>query len=350
MKIMHIASNSINYPNKFVPIYSKMIDENLYNSKHDFYYIGDNSNLDGSLLKSVVSNSFFSGFKLLFKFRKYDKIIFHSIPASKVAIIISMFLFLFRNTSLVVWGGEIHHKNDNIKSIRNLIMPFFEKAFIKGCQDFITYIKTDFEFIKNNINSRAKFIDLGGFYPSNLIKNDVSKLRSEQHNNSKLNVLIGSSALSRNNHFQLIDKISLFDSSFLNVIIPLSYGDKQYAEKVKSYAIEKIGFNSVTPIFDFIPFDDYLELLKKIDIAIFDHKDQQGMGNIRYLIGIGKKVYLNKNSSSYEYLNSLGFIVFDNNEINLDVSTYRKNINLAQKLFSYELSISKQRKYFEKKL
>jgi len=39
------------------------------------------------------------------------------------------------------------------------------------------------------------------------------------------------------------------------------------------------------PLVDFIPFDEYLNLLAKVDIAIFNHKRQQTMGNITTLLG-----------------------------------------------------------------
>ena len=39
------------------------------------------------------------------------------------------------------------------------------------------------------------------------------------------------------------------------------------------------------PLVDFMPFDEYLNLLAKVDIAIFNHKRQQAMGNTTILLG-----------------------------------------------------------------
>lgn len=41
-----------------------------------------------------------------------------------------------------------------------------------------------------------------------------------------------------------------------------------------------------------MPFEEYLGLLAKIDIAILNHKRQQAMGNITTLLGLGKKYIL----------------------------------------------------------
>ena len=46
-----------------------------------------------------------------------------------------------------------------------------------------------------------------------------------------------------------------------------------------------------------MPFNQYLEFLGKIDIAIFNHRRQQGFGNAITLLGLGKKVYLNSVST-----------------------------------------------------
>ena len=41
-----------------------------------------------------------------------------------------------------------------------------------------------------------------------------------------------------------------------------------------------------------LPLSDYLKILGKIDIAIFNHERQQAVGNITSLLGLGKKVYI----------------------------------------------------------
>lgn len=45
----------------------------------------------------------------------------------------------------------------------------------------------------------------------------------------------------------------------------------------------------MNPIVDFMDFNEYINFLSTIDIAIFNHKRQQGMGNIITLLGMGKK-------------------------------------------------------------
>ena len=65
------------------------------------------------------------------------------------------------------------------------------------------------------------------------------------------------------------------------------------------------------PLIEFMPFKDYLELLGKIDIAIFNHNRQQAMGNITTLLGLGKKVYVRSNETPWKMFNKLQIKVYD---------------------------------------
>jgi len=55
-----------------------------------------------------------------------------------------------------------------------------------------------------------------------------------------------------------------------------------------------------------MPFDQYLNFLNIVDIAIFNHKRQQAMGNIITLLGIGKTVYVRKEVSHSSLLVGIG--------------------------------------------
>jgi dTDP-N-acetylfucosamine:lipid II N-acetylfucosaminyltransferase len=61
----------------------------------------------------------------------------------------------------------------------------------------------------------------------------------------------------------------------------------------------------------------YLNLLNTIDIAVFNHRRQQGAGNIVHLLGFGKKVYLRPEVSTWRMLTALGVEVYDTRNIEL---------------------------------
>ncbi len=72
------------------------------------------------------------------------------------------------------------------------------------------------------------------------------------------------------------------------------------------------------PILEFMPFERHLEFLAQIDIAIFNSNRQQAMGNIITLLGLGKKVYMRSNITSWKLFEEIGVKVFDVADINLE--------------------------------
>jgi len=103
-------------------------------------------------------------------------------------------------------------------------------------------------------------------------------------------------------------------------------------------------------LIELMPFEKYLEFLSKIDIAIFGHKRQQAMGNIITLLGLGKKVYMRSDITSWQLFQNIGVKVFDVENIDLeliDEHTKRDNQQKIKKYFSEESYICQLKNIFE---
>src|SRR5690606_38650674 len=99
-----------------------------------------------------------------------------------------------------------------------------------------------------------------------------------------------------------------------HIYTPLSYGDTKYAKDVATRG-EKIFGKNYTGMFDFLSYNDYLSFLAGMDIIIFNHFRQQGMGNCIQALGLGKKVYLNQKSKQFKFLKEKGLTVFSIDEL-----------------------------------
>lgn len=350
---MHLSPNLKGYSNKFVPEYSRMIQKELNDSVHDFVYIGDDSTLKGFDYKRIFNDNVISAVMILFYMMRYDRIIIHTLPPKWSLIVLSFFIKHYSNVDFVLWGGEIHHREFEKRLIIGKLHDYFKKKFMKGIVNFITYIEADVEIVRT-FNPAAKMINLGGFYPSNsvLVRENAFFNRKIKTDNN-INILLGASALERNNHIYMIDMLSSYMSTYqekkIKVFIPLSYGDDCYAQKIIEYACLKLGDDVVHPMLDFMAFDKYIEFLATIDVAVFAHDGQQGMGNIRNLMGSGAKVFLKKNSVTWNYLSNLYFNVFDVASLNLviDDELMIKNVELSKTIFSHQATIQAQRSYFD---
>lgn len=59
-------------------------------------------------------------------------------------------------------------------------------------------------------------------------------------------------------------------------------------------------------LYDFMPLDDYIAFLDKINVGIYNNNRQQGLKNIMIMLALGKKVYLRPNTAIWDKLKSLG--------------------------------------------
>lgn len=90
---------------------------------------------------------------------------------------------------------------------------------------------------------------------------------------------------------------------------------------------------------DFMAFDEYLDFLSNIDVAIFNHERQQAMGNKITLLGLGKKVYMRSDITPWSTFSEKGIQVFDIENIDilqLDENIRQQNMVRVKEYFSQE--------------
>lgn len=157
---------------------------------------------------------------------------------------------------------------------------------------------------------------------------------------NKYYIQIGNSADPSNNHIEIFDKLRAYKNENIEIICPLSYGNLQYRNEVIKKGNEIFG-DKFNPIMDFLPLEEYLLQLSKIDIAIFNHKRQQAIGNITSLLGFGKKVYIRDDITTWNFCADHELTVFNTNNqfkdlFEMDTSAQLKNIRNIKKYFSEE--------------
>ena len=212
-----------------------------------------------------------------------------------------MFLFIFRNflkkTKWIIWGGDLHCYEKRKKDLKYKIWYYVEDYVKKNIGYVSTLVPEDYEIAKKYYKVNGKYQK--AIYPFN---NDFKYIESLIAGpKDEIYIQIGNSADPSNNHFEIIDLLSKFKSEKIRIYAILSYGDSIYAQKVNKYGKEIFG-DKFVGIFDFMSIDKYWSYIKDIDILIFNHKRQQGLGNITMLSYLEKKVYLRKEISSWSYL------------------------------------------------
>lgn len=124
------------------------------------------------------------------------------------------------------------------------------------------------------------------------------------------NILVGNSASSTNNHLDIIPYLKKLDLGERKIILPLSYSNtNEYIEDVSNAYTKEFGKNSVM-LKEFMPPQEYMEVLLSCSIAIFFMERQQAVGNICLALRNGSKVFLSETNPVYRFFKDLGLKVF----------------------------------------
>lgn len=128
---------------------------------------------------------------------------------------------------------------------------------------------------------------------------------------NKFHIIIGNSGDPSNNHHDVLSIIKgLKLPTQAKIIMPMNYGGtEEYRNWVEAYAYSLFPKNALI-LKDYLPLNEYLELVSKCKVAIFAHERQQASDNIFMQLLYGAKVYMSETSLAYKYLCSVGFKVY----------------------------------------
>ena len=123
-------------------------------------------------------------------------------------------------------------------------------------------------------------------------------------------VLLEHSANTTNNHLDIIHVIKKrrIDLWGRDVFVPLGYGERKLAERVKKKAVFEGAH--VHCLMEAIPYNEYNEMMSKCTHAFFGMIRQSGLGNIYMCFRKGIKVFFYKDSIMYQQFKKDGYHVF----------------------------------------
>jgi dTDP-N-acetylfucosamine:lipid II N-acetylfucosaminyltransferase len=359
-RILHLMSvPSGHYETSYIRFISRNVDLNI-NFHHDFYFpmVTEEKNIlnrYSSYFDKCLQT--LSQTHCLVKLcSNADMIIIHG----WFNIYLSTFLLcvpgVIRKTQWVIWGGDLYNWNlIQKRTIGDYINEFLKKRVIKQFASIIYTISGDYSNAKLLYNITAP--GYHAFLLPPLNKELLDKTNTFNDNNHHKNILLGTRGSRTSYHFEAIDFLS-FINTYTNfrVICPLSYGgDKNYISRVVTYGKEKLG-EKFEPLLSWLGPNEYAEVLASIDVAIMNHRRQEGVGNIIPLLYAGKKVYIRKNVSTYSWLTKLGLIIFNTDDLfagkDNDIFTFphewgKHNREIIQSYYSEENCVQLWKKVFE---
>lgn len=312
-RILHIL-----IAEKFMEPYIEFVETNFDDfEEHIFFCMGSVSqhplNRRKNLrLKSDYRRKIWAYLDLVRLMYKVEKIILHGLWVPLSFLLLSLQPWLLRKCYWVMWGWDLYAYKLKNQSSRRRIHEILRRIVIKRVGHLVTYVDGDVELAREWYGARGHYHRCL-MYPSNLFRNcDVPRKLDDT-----INIQVGNSADPSNEHLEVLSVLEQFKHENIRVYAPLSYGDQVYACNVADVGRRVFGDKFIA-LTEFSPADEYLRFLGSIDIAIFNHRRQQAMGNIIKLLGLGKKVYLHPKTTSRAVFESLGIKVFGLNYLSLD--------------------------------
>lgn len=178
-------------------------------------------------------------------------------------------------------------------------------------------------------------------------------LQQEKKKNECLNILLGHSGSQLGNHKEGIKQLEKFRNENIKIYCPLSYGEKNYIKSIEEYGCEIFG-DKFIPMHDYMSFNNYIEFLSTIDIAVMPFNRGMAVNNIYILLYFGKKVYIKSECDVFKYFCKLNYKIenfhnIQNEEIIQFVKNENKQINKNQseKIFDINIVRMNWNKLFE---
>ncbi len=352
MKILHIMQNE-----KFIAPFIQFIEKYFPPEDHLFIILGGLSEADHPIPKYdnviVLDKGLTKKINLLKLskelkpyFEDAEKVILHSLFVSNIVDVLFLNRKFLQKCHWIIWGGDLYKYARENKSLKTRFYDYRMKKVISGFGGFITHLKGDYKLAQKWYGANGRYYSVFA-YPSNLYKEYVLAEKKDD----ALNIQVGNSADLANNHEEVFDILEKYKDENIKIFVPLSYGPKEYTDKMIRLGREKFG-DKFYPMTDFMSLDKYLDFLANIDIAIFNHKRQQGMGNIITLLGLGKKVYMRDDITPWSMFQEKGLEIFNVQDFDLslfDGASKDKNKKIIKETYSLENLIKGWEAIFEDK-
>lgn len=325
--IVHLAVSD-----KFMAPYVEFVNAHFDPAEHLFLLSPLNQNSIPQA-ENVIDLSDYSRLRMVLKWlwaiARARKVILHGLFDFRLVRVLALVPWWLSKCYWVIWGGDLYYHIMDKKDPNFHRNEHFRQFVICRLGGLITQIRGDFELARKWYGATGRWYECF-MYPSNLYHEPC--IRTRPHETT--NILVGNSATDTNNHIEVLDKLRVYADKNIRIYCPLSYGDFEYAQKISDYGMALFGDKFIA-LRDFMSFEKYLDLLAQIDIAVFNHNRQQGMGNITTLLGLGKKVYMRQDVTSYQTFKNLDILVFDVAKIDLSrIDNDASKIN-QRKVYDY---------------
>ncbi len=280
------------------------------------------------------------------EFKSAEKIFLHGLFAKDLVKILALQYWVLKKCYWIMWGADLYHFIFRKRSVRANIFERVRAFVIRRIGHLVSYIDGDIAMARQWYGASGQ-AHRCFMYSSNLYK-PLPEVSAGESSTQTV-ILVGNSADPRNEHLEILERIAPFAGENIRVVAPLSYGRKRYADAVIAEG-QRIFGDKFQALTGFMPLNDYVRLLSEVDIAVFNHRRQQAMGNKISLLGLGKKVYMRSDITPWALFAEEGIKVFNIEDFDLNhiaPEVAQRNKQRVASVFSEDNLVSQYREMFE---
>ncbi len=215
---------------------------------------------------------------------------------------------------------------------------------------FHHYVREEYDLVCKMIPLKARFNHF--CYTQDMSFDDIyTQSQKLESNNSPLNVdetnlMVGHSGYAYVNHLDSIDFLKDKLSPNVNVVVPLSYGDKAYIDHVTEVSGGAFGTRFV-PITKYMSFEEYLIVLKSCDALFLSLNTAKAMGNLHTLLLLGKRIFIKREMLAYAYFERIGIKVNTHEEFSEELLRQPEKEDVVQNNIDIILDIHSLAKHYK---
>lgn len=301
------------FDSEYAAAFNKMISSSFHLEEHFFLIYGRSTmgkENNFSYANSLRINSL-SDENIVRLLNASSGIIIHGLFFNGLVDFLYSNQYLLNKTGWVIWGGDLYQYREAGSKDFPLSLEVKRRAIIEKFS-MIFAPEGDYELAKQVYNTRASFLPV--IYPPLLDYSFLDKLRNIKKTSDEVVIQVGNSASRSNQHIEALRMLGKFKDENVRIICPLVYGDLVYREEVIECG-KAIFADKFFPITGYLSPEEYSKLIAVVDIGIMNHNRQEALGNIHALLYLGKKVYIKKEVSTFQYFLDKGIKLNDIDDI-----------------------------------
>ena len=317
MRLVHLVT----YNEKFMPAQLRFLSVEFGNYEQKFYLLGSGGQIEDALGGNVVRLSGRTLWRFMVDAHRSDRLVFNGLYSHEVIVTFLFFPWLLHKAVWLPWGGDLYWPELVPKTTWNGVIGDLRGVFFRRLNAIATPTYGDYLKATDLYRTKARYIsgcpNVFAFEAANL--DDASREASELKRTRQTKIIqVGNSADPSNEHLEVFEWLQRYASEDIEIHVPLSYGDQGvegYRESVLRRGIELFGVK-FKPMLTLLDAKEYNQYLAGVDVMVFNHRRQQGFGNMAISLYMGTKMYLRSEVSTWALLvDEMGCAIFDTREI-----------------------------------